>query len=881
MHPNIVQIYEVGEHRGQPYFVLEYVDGGNLKELIAGQPQPERDAARLTTTIARALGFAHRHGIIHRDMKPANVLLQHDAEAPQADSKSSSVRPSLADYVPKVSDFGVAKRIDADIAMTATGEWLGTPAYMAPEQITGQSADICAQTDVFALGVTLYELLVGRTPFGAATAMETIKQIETREPLPPSQVQPTVSRDLDNICLKCLEKDPRRRYASASELADDLERFLDGKVVQARPVSRVQRCWRWSRRNPVIAGLAVALVIACVAGLAGVSWKWREAELAHRTSDANFAKARQAVDEYYTTVGEETLLDEPGFYDLRRRLLSSALDYYEEFITESADDPELRAELAAAYDRVGRITATIGSASDGETYNARAVALQRQLVDESGREHVHALANYLHNLGRVKFELNDYHAAVACFDEAIRALDGTLDRATNDPATTELLSFVLFNRGLTCREIGSADAGSSLRRSVELGALAVEQRPSDARLACRLAHFHTEFAKHLVDHGNYVAAKHHASEAARLCQRLVDVEPGNVRYTYGLATAQEATGYVAQQAEESDDAIAAYQEARSLFERLVQQNPRVTRYHLNHLSIRNMLAKSYEAEGNKDAANSIYEENIRVATELLAEQPGLWDALGSLAVAQINLGRIAQDPAVAVAAYSEAIEIIEKLVANDKAALKHRHNLALCYANLSAVWRRSGKLSDALDAASRSVETAAAIAQDDPGNSRHQRQWASSLESLGQVHYAANDLDSAIQRYRRSVEIWQELAHRDTTTRYCREKLARAYRIWGVIEAERAALTQSAECLRKSFELTRPLCAEYPEDNSLLENLFWIHFTQGENASKTASDGREEYQLALQTAETLLEREPDSAEYREWKTASRELLEPDASAAAE
>jgi WD40 repeat protein/serine/threonine protein kinase len=266
-HPGIVQVYEVGRHDGLPFLALEYVAGGSLAERIKGQPQPPRQAAELVEALSRAVQHAHERGIVHRDLKPANILLASvGREPPDDDQQSGGFPPSLAECVAKITDFGLAKQERPDL--TATGAILGTPSYMAPEQAAGDKDAVGPAADVYALGAILYELLTGRAPFRGVTALETLAQVRTQEPVPPTQLQPQLARDLSTICLKCLQKDPHKRYARALDLAEDLRRFLDGRPIRARPVGTPERVWRWCRRNPALAwagGLAVfALVAAAV-----------------------------------------------------------------------------------------------------------------------------------------------------------------------------------------------------------------------------------------------------------------------------------------------------------------------------------------------------------------------------------------------------------------------------------------------------------------------------------------------------------------------------------------------------------------------------------------------------------------------------------------
>jgi WD40 repeat protein len=278
-HPNIVQIYEVGEDRGRPFLALEYVEGGSLVQKLHGVPQPARASAELVETLARAVHYAHQKGVIHRDLKPANVLLQiADCRLPIADLKSEI--QNLQSAIPKITDFGLAKQLDAEPgASTQSGALVGTPSYMAPEQaLGGADGRVTPAADVYSLGSILYELLTGRPPFRAASAVETVFQLVHEEPVSLARLQPKVPRDLETVCLKCLEKEPRKRYPTAEALADDLRRFLHDEPVRARPAPVWERAWKWARRRPGAAGLAAGALLAAVLGFGLVSWRWQEAE---------------------------------------------------------------------------------------------------------------------------------------------------------------------------------------------------------------------------------------------------------------------------------------------------------------------------------------------------------------------------------------------------------------------------------------------------------------------------------------------------------------------------------------------------------------------------------------------------------------------------
>jgi len=324
-HVNIVQVYEVGEHKNQPYIAFEFAGGPDLTTFVNGQPQPERFSAEITAVLATAMHYAHGQGILHRDLKPANVLLTEpdsaagerpaaqDHPLENADARnatvvfdrqdtvagtSSGLRESSRDgshhtpiaaggWIPKITDFGLAKQLDSQSDLTTTGTIVGTPQYMAPEQATGAIHLVGPPADIYALGAILYFMITGRPPFHGVTATKTVEMVCRDDPIPPTAFRLRLSKDLETICLKCLEKEPARRYGSAEDLARELQRFLHREPILARPVSSPERTWRWCRRNPLVAALSAACLAILLVGFAVVTWKWREAS-------ANFVEAKAA-----------------------------------------------------------------------------------------------------------------------------------------------------------------------------------------------------------------------------------------------------------------------------------------------------------------------------------------------------------------------------------------------------------------------------------------------------------------------------------------------------------------------------------------------------------------------------------------------------------
>lgn len=336
-HPGIVQIYDVVEAETLLCSVIEYVDGPTLAQYCAGTPLEPKAAARLVRILAETMAVVHETGIVHRDLKPSNVLMASGDE-------------------PKITDFGLAKLLSTDQALTTESCLLGTPSYMPPEQASGDSSSCGVRADVYSLGAIFYELLTGRPPFLGVTILDTLSMIRDREPVAPRTLQPKTPLDVETICLKCLDKSPERRYPTASALAGDLERFQNDQPITARRPSRLEKSWRWCRHNPSIAVLATCLLTAVVAGFLGVVWQWNQAERARGFESLARAEADDRAREVQE--GLERLQAASAHVDRARvfwqwRRCDDALNAFSEAIA-------LRPDLGSAWDERGRLYSDLG-----------------------------------------------------------------------------------------------------------------------------------------------------------------------------------------------------------------------------------------------------------------------------------------------------------------------------------------------------------------------------------------------------------------------------------------------------------------------------------------------------------------------------------------
>ncbi len=491
-HPNIVQIYEVGEQDGSPFLACEFVAGRGLDQFLKGTPLPERSAARLLATLARAIHVAHEHAVIHRDLKPSNVLL-----AVPADLKAAPEQEAFWERVtPKIADFGLAKRLDAPNQETQTNTLLGTPEYMSSEQASGQTRLIGRATDIYALGVILYEALTGLRPFQGADIGETMRLVRESEPIPLRRLRPAVPRDLEVICLKCLEKEPSRRYESAEAMAIDLEAWLDGRPIAAKPPSYLDRAIKWSRRNKawtVAMVLGSLLVVgSLVGGILHTRSLEKQVTRASEAEDEALDKLRrgyEAIDGVLQTWVREAPVT-PAWQARDLEMKEQALDFMYKALREAKSKDrrfELTRGMLLTY--AGSVQRTLKRFDLAKKDLELAAAKLRPLVDdpalgEQARDH---LSNCQFNLGATFLACNQPAEAKHALEESLTYLSSIAPHAD---ATSLCNRIALRHESLVhvFWSLGEADkAVDSLREIVAQRRRLVELRPHDLSNRARFA----------------------------------------------------------------------------------------------------------------------------------------------------------------------------------------------------------------------------------------------------------------------------------------------------------------------------------------------------------------------------------------------------------
>lgn len=707
-HTNIVQVHVVGEHAGLPFVVLEFVDGGSLHKKLGGNPLPSREAARIAETLARAMQAAHDRGIIHRDLKPANILL-------------------VSDGTPKISDFGLAKRLEEESGQTQSGHVMGTPSYMSPEQATGDTKTIGPATDIYALGAILYELLTGRPPFKAASPVETLRQVLEQDPVPPRQLNPAIDRDCETIALRCLDKQITRRYATSRDLADELARFLGGEPILARPLSAPTRAWRFCSRRPLVASLAALSVASMLIGTT-VSIFFavlanRRADVAEKrrldlidvnaqltTANATSETRRLAADEAATIAREQSQLalkslesvifdiqkkleDVPGAGDLRLALLRTALARLQEVSDQFASRSAIDRNTKVALDNLGDVFMRIGSES------------------------------------RTGFQ---------------PVTPGRRDGLETDPTPDGPL----------------AAARKVYQQAFDISQKLAAADPSDARASRDLSVSYGKIANVSLQAGQVTEALGNYQKRLEIIQKLAAAAPSDAQAQRDLSVSFHSLGLVSQQAGKLDEAMEYYTKYLALCQKLAAADP-------TNVQVQRDLSVSYAKLGDMSLqagqvteALGHFQKLLEICQKLAAAAPsdaqsqrGLMVSFGKLGNVSLQAGQVTE----ALEHFQKALEVSQKLAAADPTDAQAQRDQSVSYEKLGDVCFKAGQVPEALGHYQKALEIRQKRAAANPSDGQAQFELAVSLQKNGSVQQKEQQYEQAIETYGRGLTVLQSL----------------------------------------------------------------------------------------------------------------------------
>lgn len=811
-HPNIVPIYEVGVWRPGgvsppvPYFCMKLIEGGNLAQAVAGghwavdSKEGQRRAVRLLVTVARAVHHAHQCGILHRDLKPSNVLL---------DGRAGSSEPPT----PYITDFGLAKRVASpgqDIGdtpelpgVTETGLAVGTPGYMAPEQASGSRGAATTRTDIHGLGGILYYLLTGRAPYERETHLGKLVPAGDQEPVAPRQRNAHVDRDLETICLKCLRAEPAQRYSSAEAVAEDLERWLRGQPIKARPASRRERLTKWVRRNPALASL-LGVIALSLSTLVSGTWVYNarlraalnEADDARQETEDSYHDARQMVEGMLTRVGGWDLAGVPRMTRVRKEILEDALRFYQKAVTRKRIDPDVRLDTAEAYMRVGVISLMLGQQQQAEEAFGEGVPLLEALAaDFSNRP------DYRKALAAARMGQGTAYRAASRMKEAEEAYRAALgiqvELAAEFPDVKEYrydLASNQFNLGHMLEDTGRpSEAEGAFRAALNLREQLADEDRSKDRYLYELAECLDALGGLLTDSQRYLEAEECLCQAVGIGKALVERFPGLPDYSAGLARYSHDLGRVLRNTDRLDAAERFQREALPIQRDLAEAFPEVPEYRQSWANTMDGLGLVLADLKHYEEAEKMLGQAQELRQQLVNQRPAAADLQSELAG---TLSNLAEELVVSQTGdLRKACRLLQEAIQHQQAAREKEPRNPTYLRFLVTQHANLAQAEYFLDEHRQATQAATALPRLDPGNPEA---WQRAAQCFALCIPLA-EKDSKL-----AADARQATAHEYTqeAMRLLREAVARGYSDGKSLETDDAF-----EALRSSEDF-RKLVAE-------------------------------------------------------------------------
>jgi len=862
-HPNIVPVYDVGERNGHHYYSMALVTGESLKDKLSNGPLPSREAAELSAVVAEAVQAAHEKGIVHRDLKPSNVLIDGSGR-------------------PQVADFGLAKRAETDSSLTATGQVLGTPAFMPPEQAAGRTEDVGPASDIYSLGALLYCLLTGRPPFQAANVVETLKQVLEREPLSPRQLNPAVDRDLETICLKCLQKDPQRRYATAREVSADLKRYLAGRPIQARPLGRIAKTWRWCGRNKLATAVILLLAVLGIGGPLVAVEQFRLQREAQRNlskykterdrADAEAEKVsdllvdvrlernraqeqrdralkelsdhRQTMLVFEQTIKHSQLLKERRFLPLKRKLLKHVLGLYQRFVDRHRNDLNLQYDVALSLVRIGDINRlTPGLQGDAATAYKDAIRILTTLRKRNIRitGDTYLLANAYNNLGLVYQDTGKTDDALAAYRRSLATLQAVERKHSGN---------VIFRLILRLKR------KPPIKEQMQLIAS-----------AC-----HMNIGIIFRQTGREREALDEYQAGIDILKRLIAEQPGVATFQYDLQSGYQNRGNVHVAARRWEAALREYNSAMNIIKPLADKHPDVTAYQDDLAAAHNKRGIVYLETGKFKQAEEEFGKALKIRQRLAKNNPTVTHFRSELATNYGNLANvqtILKSSQEALRLYEVALKIMRQLVNDSPDVVKYQERLGITYNNIAHHYGELRNPEKALEKYREAVKVFTRLKHNNPERTEFAVKLAEILQRVGNLQSQMTGIATAAQTYQRALSILQGLVNRSPKVARFRAKLGDGYHQLGIRHEQAEEWKQALAAYNKSLAIRKRLVANEPEHAEYQGDLASTYNNLGNVLKELSQDdeSREDeaesrYQQALKIRRKLVDQYPEKEAFR-------------------
>jgi serine/threonine protein kinase len=805
-HPGIVAVHRVGEVEGQAFIAMDYVEGPSLSDQLKGGPLAPRDGALLCEKLARALAFAHGRSVLHRDLKPGNVLIDGSGQ-------------------PLITDFGLAKDVEAETELTRSGQILGTPAYMPPEQAAGRLDLVDRRSDVYSLGATLYAALTGRPPFLGGSVINVLNAVIHEEPPRPSVLRPEVDRSLETICLTCLAKEPVERYASAQELADDLGRYLRHEPIRARPPSLSERVAKWTRRNRALAlgvGMTAAVALLVIVGglavrsgeisesnqrlqakntelrLKALELQERALEIrrqadALRRESAATAKQRSLALER-ESVARESLSEvthglfdrgwdhmDPTMRELRVELLKKTIERYETLLRlDSEHGVQLTFDRAEAIRKAAAMALAAGELAPARRLLERSTAALHKLRQEGVAEVVSEL--------RIVDSLTPALLGLA----EIQGRQGELEASTN-----------------------------TSREAVTLVREVLERNPQDTAYQLRLAQALDRLAENFESRGQGAKARPFYAEALEIARRVAKQDPHDSSAATCLHHALYHMGHLHLAAKELPESEAAFTESLRILRELMAESPHSQTVMRRGTLLLRGLASARLARNRLPEALEAFREGARIARRLVSLDPGNANFRGDLALFLFHSAEAARhrDQAQeALLAYREAITIRRALVAGDASDAFSREQLLTSLMRAGEILANADQPREALAAYLEALPFARSADDGESGTETHRRHH-DVLERIGTFRNTLGDLDAAYLAWRSSIQIQRDLAIHAPQDLALQDQLITELLSLGQLQFTRRDLVEARILLDEALQRSQALHAKTPNHAERRRNI--------------------------------------------------------------